>query len=126
MNVTEKEVARTLQCFAYGVPSKYTYSQWEHLSYFGEHIRYLNATTDGKVTLPQIANKIKRYQDNGIYICTVSNGVVDITGNSFQKGKICVIANGNTFEYNRIIDSSFGSLSLYFIYHFYLVSPIIS
>ncbi|XP_076088027.1 uncharacterized protein LOC143058421 [Mytilus galloprovincialis] len=94
VNVTEKEVSRTLQCFAYGVPSKYTYSQWEHLSYFGEHIRYLNATTDGKVTLPQIANKIKRYQDNGIYICTVSNGVVDITGNSFQKGQICVIANG--------------------------------
>lgn len=66
------------------------------MSFFGEHIRYLDSTTHGRVALPHIAKKINRYQDSGIYICTASNGVVDRSGNSFQNGTVYVIANGNS------------------------------
>ncbi|CAC5376377.1 unnamed protein product [Mytilus coruscus] len=102
INFTENNVLRTLQCLANGVPAKYTYGQWKHLSYFGEHIRCLNSTTDGRVILPQIEKKKKRYQDNGLYICTASNGIVDSTGNSFQNGEIFVIANGPPIFVDKI------------------------
>ncbi|VDI68381.1 sialic acid binding Ig-like lectin 8 [Mytilus galloprovincialis] len=94
IHFTETDLSRTLQCLAYGVPATYAYGLWHHLSFFGEHIRYLNPSTDGKVTLPPIANKVERYQDNGIYSCTASNRVVDSFGNSFQTGKIFVMSNG--------------------------------
>lgn len=94
---TETDESRTLQCLAYGVPATYLYGPWKHLSYFGEYIRYLNASPDGKVTLPPIANSTERYQDRGIYLCTASNRVADSFGNSFQTGKIFVMSNGNMF-----------------------------
>lgn len=96
LNFSDTDVSRTMNCLAQGVPANYTYGHWKHLSYFGEHIRYLNSAADGRVSLPQIENKINKYQDSGIYICTVSNGVVDRTDKRFQNGKIFVIANGNS------------------------------
>ncbi|VDI74103.1 Hypothetical predicted protein [Mytilus galloprovincialis] len=98
MHFTETDVPRTLQCLAYGIPAKYSYGQWQHISRFGQHIRYLKPSPDGTVTLPLITNKMKKYQDNGVYLCTASNSVVDSLGNSFQTGKIFVISNGNEFS----------------------------
>lgn len=95
INFSDTDVSRTMHCFAHGVPANYAYGLWKHVSYFGEHIRYLNSTADGRVTLPHISKRIDRYQDSGIYICSASNGVVDSTGKRFQDGKIFVIANGN-------------------------------
>jgi hypothetical protein len=43
------------------------------MSSFGEHIRFLDGFDDGQLTLPYM-NESDGYQDNGIYVCTVSNG----------------------------------------------------
>ncbi|XP_052081083.1 uncharacterized protein LOC127719086 [Mytilus californianus] len=122
INVTENNVLRTLQCLANGVPAKYTYGQWKHLSFCGEYIRYLNSTIDGRVMSPQIANKMKRYQDNGIYICTASNGVVDRTGNSFQNGNILVIAKGPPVFVEKIEYDQYGNLGRIFNLKFFVYS----
>ncbi|XP_071148727.1 uncharacterized protein [Mytilus edulis] len=90
----DTDVSRTLQCLAYGVPAQYFYGRWQHISHFREHIRYLNPFHDGKVTLPPIANKMERYQDNGIYVCTASNRVADSFDNIYQTGKTFVMSNG--------------------------------
>ncbi|VDI68379.1 Hypothetical predicted protein, partial [Mytilus galloprovincialis] len=105
---TENDASRTLQCLAHGVPSNYTYGQWKHQSNFGKHIRYLNSCADGRVILPEITNKNKRYQDSGIYICTASNGVIASTGNSFQNGKIFVTANGPPIFLDKIEKKQYG------------------
>ncbi|OPL33602.1 hypothetical protein AM593_10643, partial [Mytilus galloprovincialis] len=108
IHFTETDESRTLQCLAYGVPATYSYGPWKHLSYFGEHIRYLNASPDGKVTLPPIANRMERYQDYGIYLCTASNRVADSFGNSFQTGKIFVMSNGPPIFVKKIEHKHYG------------------
>jgi len=55
------------------------YSKWEHMSYFGEHIRFLDGFDNGTLILPSM-NESDGYQDNGIYICRVSNGIPDVKG----------------------------------------------
>ncbi|XP_076088386.1 uncharacterized protein LOC143058811 [Mytilus galloprovincialis] len=122
IHFTETDLSRTLQCLAYGVPATYSYGLWHHLSFFGEHIRYLNPSTDGKVTLPPIANKVERYQDNGIYSCTASNRVVDSFGNSFQTGKIFVMSNGPPIFMTKIEHEQYSQPGKTFILKFIVYS----
>ena len=75
-----------LDCIARGVPESYTYSRWEHKSMFGEHIRYLDGFGNGTLSL-QNKSKLKRYQDNGLYVCHVSNGVLNSNGMVVQMGE---------------------------------------
>lgn len=72
---------------------EYTYEKWEHTSFFNEHIRYLNGTQFGMLSLPFKAKDI-RYQDSGRYVCSVSNGVPDIDGRYFQNAQITVLSQG--------------------------------
>lgn len=72
---------------------EYTYGKWEHMSFFNDHIRYLNGTASGILILP-LQEKRVRYQDSGIYVCTVSNGVPDGNGKYFQKEKSYVLSKG--------------------------------
>lgn len=46
---------------------------------FNEQIRYLTEIGTGVLTLPFMAKQY-RYQDSGIYVCSVSNGVPDSKG----------------------------------------------
>lgn len=72
---------------------EYTYGKWEHKSFFNEHVRYLNGTSSGLLILP-LQEKRVRYQDSGIYVCSVSNGVPDENGNYFQKEYSYVFSKG--------------------------------
>ncbi|XP_052105996.1 uncharacterized protein LOC127738697 isoform X2 [Mytilus californianus] len=72
---------------------EYTYGKWEHKSFLNDHIRYLNGTASGILILP-LQEKQVRYQDSGIYVCSVSNGVPDEYGKYFQKEQSYVISKG--------------------------------
>lgn len=61
-------------CNATGVPSVYRYSRWEHLSEFGEHIRYLVGSEDGIVNVLTEVRSLN-YINSGKYTCTVENGI---------------------------------------------------
>lgn len=77
---------RKIQCIAKGEPDSYRYFQWEHRSQYNEHIRYLDSSDDGILQLPDVKVS-NRYQDTGIYICNVSNGIPDDHGKIFKQGR---------------------------------------
>lgn len=89
---TPSDSKRTLQCIADGNPKNYTYGNWEHISVFNEHIRIIHQRTENLI-LP-IQEKRNRYQDSGIYVCSVSNGVPNVHGEYFQKGHSFVVSKG--------------------------------
>ncbi|CAG2232728.1 CADM4 [Mytilus edulis] len=97
-NVTVDKKVRKLQCTATCVPTKITYIQWEHRSEYNEHIRYLNSTGREDIILPSTDLQFKRYQDTGIYICRVSNGIPDREGNYKQEGNGTVDDNQDNVE----------------------------
>ena len=76
------------------------YSKWEHMSYFGEHIRFLDGFDDGLLTLPYM-NESDGYQDNGIYVCTVSNGIPDVKGIINQTGDSFLNVEGMYYLSNK-------------------------
>ncbi|CAC5399800.1 unnamed protein product [Mytilus coruscus] len=76
-NYTQEEEERVLTCNANGVPEKYLFYEWEHKSDHGNHIRFLIGSQDGVLHLPTYNIKQMRYQDNGYYKCTVTNGITD-------------------------------------------------
>ncbi|CAC5417636.1 unnamed protein product [Mytilus coruscus] len=92
-NLTEYDRNREIRCLAEGEPNIYNYFQWEHKSLFNEHIRYLGATDDGILRLPDVSVS-NRYQDTGVYICNVTNGIPDYHGNIFQLGRAYLIFDG--------------------------------
>ncbi|XP_052063727.1 uncharacterized protein LOC127703253 isoform X2 [Mytilus californianus] len=84
-----KDSTRTINCTAEGYPDTYTFYKWQHKTVYGRFIREL----DGEkiLTLPVVPAKI-RYQDNGEYVCTVSNGVQGADGAEKRKGAAQIIA----------------------------------
>ncbi|XP_071148042.1 kin of IRRE-like protein 1 [Mytilus edulis] len=93
-NVTIDIRKRNMQCIADGIPTEYTYSPWEHRSEYNELIRYLDFSSKGKLILPSTESKSDRYQDSGIYICRVSNGIPDGNSNYEQAGKGYFVSEG--------------------------------
>lgn len=92
-NFTEMNHERVIQCIANGHPMNYIFKHWEHKTLFGEHIRYLNGNTTGYLVIPIQAREY-RYQDTGVYICSVSNGIPDPSGILFKKEQVYVISKG--------------------------------
>lgn len=92
MTINDKE--RTMQCIADGTPADYQFSPWEHRSEYNEHIRYLDTTSKGNLILPITEFKEDRFQDSGIYICRVSNGIQNRKGIYEQEGKGYFISTG--------------------------------
>ncbi|VDI63987.1 Hypothetical predicted protein [Mytilus galloprovincialis] len=72
-----------LRCNANGYPKIYRYLLWEHKTLFGEHIRYLKGDSFGNVYLSENSSDAK-YQNNGICVCKVENGIVNSIGNLVQ------------------------------------------
>ncbi|VDI46054.1 Hypothetical predicted protein [Mytilus galloprovincialis] len=93
INFTERDKERVIQCVANGHPMNYSYRQWEHQTVFDEHIRYLTGNATGFLSLPIQKRKL-RYQDTGVYVCSVSNGIQDTRGKLFQKEQGYVISKG--------------------------------
>lgn len=103
---------RDIQCVAQGEPDNVTYFRWEHRSIFNEHIRYLDATSDGILQLLE-DNESHRYQNTGIYVCNVSNGIHDYNGNVFQQGKVYLELEGkNENTINTVNKSSYRSITI--------------
>ncbi|CAC5361915.1 unnamed protein product [Mytilus coruscus] len=84
---------RYVYCKADGVPNNFTFFRLEHKSLFNEHIRYLEVTSDGIAELPH-TDQSHSYQDTGLYMCNVSNGVSDRRGKPFQQGEAYLVYNG--------------------------------
>ncbi|CAC5393283.1 unnamed protein product [Mytilus coruscus] len=78
-----------LLCNASGVPSAYQYEDWEHRSELNEHIRYRKGTHNGHLIIQD-----NQYQNSGIYICNVTNGVSSKNGNIFQTRQISIPYEG--------------------------------
>ncbi|XP_076110681.1 irregular chiasm C-roughest protein-like [Mytilus galloprovincialis] len=92
-NVTYEmtDPTRTINCTAEGYPDIYTFYKWQHRSLYGHIIRELDGDT--VLTLPVVPTTL-RYQDNGEYVCTVSNGIQGTDGIKKRQGaaKITVYA----------------------------------
>lgn len=65
-----------LKCNAYGNPDHYIFSEWEHRTEYGDHIRFLNDSGSGYIELKSTSREAVRLHDQGIYICSVSNGII--------------------------------------------------
>ncbi|XP_063416830.1 cell adhesion molecule 2-like [Mytilus trossulus] len=92
-NVTYEmtDPTRTINCTADGYPDTYTFYKWQHRSLYGHIIRELDGDTI--LTLPVVPT-ILRYQDNGEYVCTVSNGIQGPDGVEKRQGAAEIIAYG--------------------------------
>jgi hypothetical protein len=62
------------------------------MSSFGEHIRFLDGFDNGTLMLPYL-NESDSSQDNGIYMCTVNNGIPD--------GLLCLTPFSTIFQLYR-------------------------
>ncbi|CAC5358914.1 unnamed protein product [Mytilus coruscus] len=77
VNITllDQQPDKYLKCKAYGNPENYVFSAWEHRTEYGDHIRFLNDSGSGCIKLKHSSGETKRHYDEGVYICSVSNGV---------------------------------------------------
>ncbi|VDI58003.1 Hypothetical predicted protein, partial [Mytilus galloprovincialis] len=84
-NVTYEmtDPTRIINCTADGYPDTYTFYKWQHRSLYGHIIRELDGDTI--LTLPLVPTTL-RYQDNGEYVCTVSNGIQGPDGVEKRQG----------------------------------------
>ncbi|XP_063416831.1 neural cell adhesion molecule 1-B-like [Mytilus trossulus] len=73
---------RTINCTAHGYPDTYTFYKWKHRLY-GHIIRELDGDTI--LTLPVVPTQLI-YQDNGEYVCIVSNGIQGTDGKEKRQG----------------------------------------
>lgn len=83
---------RKLKCNPSGVPKMYTFYDWEHISDYGDHIRFMTGSKDGILQFPP---KKYPYQDNGFYTCTASNGIPNTNGITRQSGSVYMDVKGN-------------------------------
>ncbi|VDI58039.1 Hypothetical predicted protein [Mytilus galloprovincialis] len=81
-----------LYCVADGRPDKYTFYDWERKSEFNEHIRYIRGTEKGQLVIDK-SQKGKENENDGIYICTVSNGISNLKGKTKQKGQSVIVSH---------------------------------
>ncbi|CAC5380200.1 unnamed protein product [Mytilus coruscus] len=76
----------TLHCVANGKPDNYTFYDWEHKSEFKEHIRCIHGTQKGQLVIDK-SQKGKENENDGIYMCTVSNGISYLEVKTKKKGQ---------------------------------------
>lgn len=91
-NISKNNI--TVYCSAEGNPNNYTFYDWEHKSEFNEHIRRIRGTPGGQLIIDNSQNS-RENENDGIYVCTVSNGVPNQSGKLNQKGKIGIKSRGS-------------------------------
>lgn len=97
-NYTVNAKSKKLICLPKGVSQNYTFFQWQHKSEYGDHIRFLDGSQDGILLLPNIQDFNTQYYDNGVYICTVSNGIPDVSGTSNRTAAVYLSISGMTIS----------------------------
>ncbi|CAC5381085.1 unnamed protein product [Mytilus coruscus] len=107
-NYTEKTKQRCLVCKVKGVPEEYTFSEWEHKSYYGDHIRFMSGNQNGSLTLPTENMRDSGYQDNGYYKCTVSNGIADSDGVMRQSAEVYLVVEGKPIFVSDNVEEVYG------------------
>ncbi|XP_052063840.1 hemicentin-1-like [Mytilus californianus] len=81
----------TLKCEAKGVPNTYKFSEWRHFTHNDQLVRTIQGYTNGTLILP---HQELTYENSGIYICNVTNGIPDEDGLVWKAGKVEVIIEG--------------------------------
>lgn len=84
-----------LSCIPDGNPDNYTFYKWEHRSDFNEHVRWFYGTAESQLMINKSQDR-KANEDDGFYVCTVSNGVSNPKGIFCQKGQVHVAASGKS------------------------------
>lgn len=74
-----------------GEPDNYTVNLWEHRSEFNEYIRSFEG---GKLTVSKSNSKNNSYENDGIYTCLATNGMVGDNMRLAQKGSILISDKG--------------------------------
>ncbi|XP_052081078.1 carcinoembryonic antigen-related cell adhesion molecule 5-like [Mytilus californianus] len=87
----------TLHCIPDGKPDSYTYYDWKHKSEFNEDIRTIHGTPEGQLIIKKSHSR-KANEDDGIYVCTVFNGVPDLQGNFHQEGQTFIESIGKNYK----------------------------
>ncbi|XP_052103117.1 uncharacterized protein LOC127736595 [Mytilus californianus] len=94
-----------------GEPDNYTITYWEHRSEFNEYIRSSNGLNDSKLTISKSKSKNRSHENDGIYTCQTTNGLVGANRWLTQKGSILIndkvppiFVNSN----NEVQDGRFG------------------
>ena len=88
--VLNSSINTTLECVAHGVPDSYSYNSWVHLTNNRSVVRHLASAN--KVSV--LSNS---YEDSGIYICNVSNGVIDDNGNEWTTAEYYMNYSGTMY-----------------------------
>ncbi|CAG2248792.1 unnamed protein product [Mytilus edulis] len=96
INITRLPIEQKiiLTCNPRGEPNNYTFADWEHLSEFKEYIRSFPGTKDGKLTIVKAVNNNRRHENDGIYTCKSTNGILDVHRDLYQKGSILINDEG--------------------------------
>ncbi|XP_063447530.1 nephrin-like isoform X2 [Mytilus trossulus] len=81
----QRDTGRKLQCNIQGNPSEYSNFKCHHKSLYGVQKRELTIGQNGILTLPEVPFELV-YQDSGIYVCTVGNGILGTNGQEKQTG----------------------------------------
>ncbi|XP_063418428.1 uncharacterized protein LOC134701226 [Mytilus trossulus] len=85
---TNFENQLTIDCKAKGgEPDNYTVNLWEHRSEFNEYIRSFEG---GKLTFSELNSKDNSYENDGIYTCQATNGMIGAKRRLAQKGSILI------------------------------------
>lgn len=92
----EHSESRTLECNVTGVPHIYTFSKWQHYTCNNTWIRSLEGNASGTLILAEKDPEDVRFEDGGIYICNVTNGIPDDNNNLWTTGKVEVIVKGKS------------------------------
>lgn len=95
--VTEKRLI--LICNPSGNPDNYTFANWQHWSAFKEHIRNIQGTPNGTLSIREPTNSSRLYENDGIYKCKTSNGIYGPNGRLYQKESALIHNRGNTFTH---------------------------
>ncbi|XP_076114041.1 uncharacterized protein LOC143082301 [Mytilus galloprovincialis] len=121
IKVSRMPNALKLDCMPQGLPNVYTFEPWEHTSNTGQHIRFLNGDHNGNLILNQTRQE-NTLQDTGIYICSVSNGIIGRNGTLRQTGQTDISCNGPPIFGNKIQASKYGTFARTTILNFEVYS----
>lgn len=91
----EHKPHRELRCKPSGVPSNYTFKEWEHRTEYNQLIRRL-PNNSSVLNLQYIKGESDRHHDRGIYVCQASNNVI-MNGSLFTSGEMFLQAQGAYF-----------------------------
>ncbi|CAC5370257.1 unnamed protein product [Mytilus coruscus] len=77
-----------VKCKVSGNPPNFTYGAWIHFSDVNAPIRHLNGSDDGRLAISSFTGSGKAYENVGVYVCNVSNGIHSTDGSVWQTGTI--------------------------------------